>query len=449
VSEINIEEIRASIEKSGWHLGREIGSGGGAKIFLCLKSPLVDSLNYFMKQCGTVVKEVSPTSVCLKMLDSLYHSFLPGSSNVAAVKVPKILDEPSERERLKREIEALQAIKHPSLIRLYEADIREPSRWFIMEYHPKGSLQNQVDLYAGKPLETIKAVQGLAECLSLLHSHPSCYVHRDIKPKNIFVDFYGRLVLGDFGIVFPNEDDGDRLTIPGTSEIFSRDWVPDWVRFRQLEKNGPKMDVYMLAKVIYYMVSGGKNVFASQLGEADFDLTKQFPNSADIVRLYRFLNRCITTKESECEFNDGKEFLAALNDLVQEMVYRPPPQLIFSLFQPHSVTYIPIQRTEDMSLREIILTQVFLGKGLSHFRACVKVVSEVERNAVNLGFKLGPYPSNTERIAGASFGSGEWSHEMDLDLDKPVPNDQWCTLRVEARADLSGASLLGINIYGQ
>ncbi len=444
MAEININEIAGSLRESGWLLGREIGSGGGAKIFLCLKISLVDSMKYFMDESRAVMRSVDTENVCLNMFDNLYHSSLPGSLNVGAVKVPKALEEPSERGRLKREIEALESIKHPNLIRLYEVDKEELPRWFIMEYHPKDSLQNQVKLFAGKPLETIKAILGLAECLSLLHSHPTGYVHRDVKPKNIFVDFYGRLVLGDFGIVFPNEDDGDRLTIAGTSEVFSRDWVPDWVRFRKLDNYGPKIDVYMLAKVIYFMVTGGQNVPASQLSNSDFDLKKLFPESDGMGQLYGFLKRCITTQEDDCEFMDGKDLLIGLNDLVRDMGYKPYPQLIFNLFQPHSLSYIPIPVKEDgMGLEEIFETMVFLGKGLSHFRARAKVIRSLDAVRSKVSFKLGPYESEIYTIA-----AEEWSSDMVLVLEDPNPKGGWCHLSVKAHASLRGASLVAFSIYG-
>lgn len=446
--EVGFDEIAKSLEQSGWYVGREIGSGGGAKVFLCLAGSLVQSLDYFMNQCGAVVKQQESKRTCVQMFDSVYHSCLPGTHNVAAVKVPKTMTDHSESERLKREIAALQAIKHPNLIRLYDAEKREPPRWFVMEYHPNGSLQLQVDLYKGKPLQTITAVQGLAECLSLLHSHPSRYVHRDIKPKNIFVDSHGRLILGDFGIAFPNEDDGDRLTIRGTSEIFSRDWVPDWVRFRQLEEYGPKMDVHMLAKVIYFMVSGGRNVPASQLSDPYFDLTKQFPQCEDMAPLYRFLKRCITTQESACEPSDGRELLAALNDLLQEIGHKPRPQPIFNLLHTHTNNYIPIPMTGGMGLKEIASTQVFLGKGLSRFSARARVIRPVEQTKVSLRFTLGRKSSSAVGVAGADLGPEDWSHEMELAFQDPL-SEGWYKLGLEADATQVGASLVAINIYGQ
>src|SRR5207247_1648122 len=97
------------------------------------------------------------------------------------------------------------------------------------------------------------------------------------KPKNIFIAPNDQLVLGDFGIIFPNDGE-ERITKQGTLE-FSRDWIPDWVRFAEIDKYGPKIDVFMVARVLYYMLSGGQKVLASQLNEDPFNLVQLLPEA--------------------------------------------------------------------------------------------------------------------------------------------------------------------------
>ena len=53
---------------------------------------------------------------------------------------------------------------------------------------------------------------------ALASIHQKGLVHRDVKPGNIFVSDQDRLVLGDFGIVFPTEAE-DRLTKLSTTQM--------------------------------------------------------------------------------------------------------------------------------------------------------------------------------------------------------------------------------------
>jgi hypothetical protein len=77
----------------------------------------------------------------------------------------------------------------------------------------------------GDVLGSLLAFRSLLEAVAKLHEKG--YVHRDIKPDNIFVADDGHLVLGDFGLVIePGAADG-RLT-DTYENVGSRDWMPGW-----------------------------------------------------------------------------------------------------------------------------------------------------------------------------------------------------------------------------
>jgi serine/threonine protein kinase len=447
-------DLLESLRKSGWYAGRKIGKGGGAVVYLCFKISLIDSLKKFMTQSGTSILPQGQLKedFCISLFDSIYHGILLPSDAVGAVKVPKALTEQVEKERMKREIVALKAITHPSLIKLYTHEQADTPRWFAMEYHHRGALNDHVISYKGKALQTIQAITGVAESMALLHSHSSGYVHRDIKPKNIFVSASGALVLGDLGIVFPNEDDGDRLTLPGTSEIFSRDWVPDWVRFRELDRYGPKMDVFMLAKVIYYMVSGGRNVPASQLTDEFFDLRKQFPGAEDIDALYDLLKRCITTRESECEPKNGFEMLQSLNSLAESLGSKSGLQLIFNFFSPHSTSHLPIPMTGWKGRKEITSTVVFIRQGTRRIKARANIETRVERTDVELQFRLESHSHLSESTVAIPIiiaqGPDLWTNTMELISDVPL-KEGWYKLSIHGQANQSDASITAFPVYAE
>jgi serine/threonine protein kinase len=143
-----------------------------------------------------------------------------------------------------------------------------------MECHPGGAIHNRTKEYAGRALEALRRIRPLVEAVKALHA--SNLIHRDIKPNNIYVALDGRWVLGDLGIVF--DRDAERITIaPQQEEFLSRDWRPDWVAHRRPEDYSTAVDVFMLAKTLYYMVAGGTKVAASQIDEPEFLLQGKFP----------------------------------------------------------------------------------------------------------------------------------------------------------------------------
>ncbi len=98
----------------------------------------------------------------------------------------------------------------------------------------------------------MKAFRPLVEGVAKLHERG--FVHRDIKPQNIFIDANGNLVLGDFGIVF--FDDPAHTRLSATFEnVGSRDWMPGWAYSVRIEAVKPAFDVFSLGKVLWAMIS--------------------------------------------------------------------------------------------------------------------------------------------------------------------------------------------------
>ena len=261
------EPLKSRVIRRGWIPIEFINKGGGAKVYLCANTEVITSMQKLMHGQGAVSDSTTAMAEIGIVLKSLNDGLVRKKDALAALKVPLDPGNPTAFARLKREIEAMSATQHPSLIRLLGVDDKDPPEWFVMEWHPNGNLSNFISHYKGQIVKTIKAMLPMVEALAVVHEKG--FVHRDIKPSNIFVSDQGHLVLGDLGIAFPTTEEGERLTEPSTT-LVSRDWIPDWARFTDSSPQ-PKVDVFMLAKVIYFMVTGGQNVLATQLDDEFFD----------------------------------------------------------------------------------------------------------------------------------------------------------------------------------
>src|SRR3972149_4165240 len=146
----------------------------------------------------------------------------------------KILHQPKDardferaKERIEREIEAMTNLSHPNLLKILDAD--DDSKWFVSQYHFRGTLANNLNLFQGNISSALKAFRPLVEGVSLIHEKG--YIHRDIKPQNIFLVSSDNLILGDFGIVFFQDPQHTRIS-DTYENVGSRDWMPGWATGR-------------------------------------------------------------------------------------------------------------------------------------------------------------------------------------------------------------------------
>jgi len=313
-------DVNQMLESSNWIALRELGRGGGGVVYLTIDRRLAGTMHVAAEESvGNVGshtiggKDALLSSALESLVENLLRT-LHNSSALAAVKIPHAEMVIADRKRLVREVEAMKAFQHSSLIRLLDHDGDDPIGWFAVEYHQRGTLDSSenCDRYRGKPVDILQALLPLAKALSIIHG--SSFVHRDVKPKNIFVADDGHLVLGDFGVVLPGVD-ATRLT--KADPAHSRDWVPDWVQFGQERTYAPAVDVFALAKVAHYLLDG-ENVMASQMPHRLKVLQQKYAGVSGLVAMLSFLERCIVTDEHALSIVEGGALAREITRIVTE-----------------------------------------------------------------------------------------------------------------------------------
>ena len=199
------------------------------------------------------------------------------------------------QDRIKREIKAMAGIPHPNLLKILDTD-RE-TRWFVSKFYPKGSLDKHPNTYVGEFPKALKAFRPLVEGVSELHKRG--FVHRDIKPKNVFMEDDDHLVLGDFGLVFFTDDSYTRIS--KTWENVGRgDWMPGWALSLRIDEIEPSFDVFCLGKLLWSMVSGSPNLPLWHYDQQEFNLEIKFPNRHSIRLANYLFSKCIVEHEKDC-----------------------------------------------------------------------------------------------------------------------------------------------------
>ena len=101
-------------------------------------------------------------------------------------------------ERLRREAQALARLNHPHVVAVYEAGSHEDTTYVAMELVDGCTLAEWLE-EAHAFGEIVDVFAQVARGLSAAHG--AGLVHRDIKPRNVFVSASGTAKVGDFGLV--------------------------------------------------------------------------------------------------------------------------------------------------------------------------------------------------------------------------------------------------------
>jgi len=159
---------------------------------------------------------------------------------------------PDRRGRFQREIDALQKLDDPNILKIVDYGVDDRGApYLVTPYCENGTLEN---LPRASVIDTLRKFHGI--CKGVAHAHEKNVIHRDLKPKNIFLDAKYDPIVGDFGLCFLLDDEAvdERLTEP--MEVAGPRWfgAPE-ARDGRLEDVTPAGDVYSLGKLLHWMFS--------------------------------------------------------------------------------------------------------------------------------------------------------------------------------------------------
>src|SRR5690606_33477130 len=119
---------------------------------------------------------------------------------VVKILLPHVGGNASERFRL--EAEALAKLRHDHIVEVLDCDVTPDGHPFLVMEYLEGE---PLDVYlerAGGHLPRQQALEVMRQALGGLHAmHEAGFVHRDVKPANLFRCSDGKIKLLDFGII--------------------------------------------------------------------------------------------------------------------------------------------------------------------------------------------------------------------------------------------------------
>jgi serine/threonine protein kinase len=153
-------------------------------------------------------------------------------------------------DRFIQEARTLAKFSHPHIVRVNRFFEANGTGYMVMDYEAGEPLKAWLQRNPFPPEPALRAM--LAPLLDGLEKvHAAGFLHRDIKPDNIFIRQDGSPVLIDFGSA--------RQAVAGATQALTTIVSPGYAPFEQYTtsaEQGPWSDIYSLSGVLYFAVTG-------------------------------------------------------------------------------------------------------------------------------------------------------------------------------------------------
>ncbi|MBI3770021.1 MAG: serine/threonine protein kinase [Deltaproteobacteria bacterium] len=180
--------------------------------------------------CQFAVREVDSTVVPRSTADEAeFHRFL---------------------DRFLREARTLAKLRHPNIVRVLRYFEGLGTAYMVMEYE-RGKSLGQILRELTAPADSAWICGWLLPLLDGLAAvHAANFLHRDVKPDNIFVRTDGTPLLLDFGAARSVAGESSGLTT-----VYTAGYAPI-EQYSPDGKQGPWTDIYGMAAVLYRIITG-------------------------------------------------------------------------------------------------------------------------------------------------------------------------------------------------
>ena len=212
-----------------YRIERLLGAGGFGLTYLAIDTNL---------NLRVAIKEYLPSDIAIRNPD---HSVAPNSSPVAE-------DFMWGKRRFLDESRTIASFRHPNIVRVMRFFEANGSAYMVMEFVEGAALPDWIKERRPLPyLELGAMTRSLLDGLEIVHK--AGYTHRDIKPGNIYIRDDATPVLLDFGSA--------RMAASELTAVVSPGYAP-FEQYHTQGNQGPWSDLYALAGVLYWIVTGNR-----------------------------------------------------------------------------------------------------------------------------------------------------------------------------------------------
>lgn len=153
--------------------------------------------------------------------------------------------------RFEREAKAIAQLNHPNITQVYDFDVSEDGRYYLVMERLHGmDLAQFIASYRPLALaDTLEIIHGISSALG--YAHERQIIHRDVKPSNVFITTQKHIKLMDFGLAKLATDTA--LTNSGSAVGTPKYFAPEQANGQALDH---RSDIYSLGIVFYELLTG-------------------------------------------------------------------------------------------------------------------------------------------------------------------------------------------------
>ncbi|MCY3990909.1 MAG: serine/threonine-protein kinase [Caldilineaceae bacterium] len=249
-----------------------------------------------------------------------------------ALKLLRNPTTPQARARFRREIEAVQNIDHPSIIRIHDySEPDEDFQFYVMDFHPGARsldsiiLSQSTNPFHGNVSLCLNLLEKIVTAIGVCEKNSPQIIHRDINPQNILVLPDDSIRLIDFGIC--HFENGETITLTDENVGRRNYTAPEC----ESGASSPSIcsDFYSTAKTLWATINS-RNAFSRE--ESVFStnpdsMQSRFPNNPDTWHLEQIFIKTIRKNPSD-RFANTDEFLESLSEIRYKTSRGFPPRQI-------------------------------------------------------------------------------------------------------------------------
>ncbi len=212
-----------------YRIERVLGVGGFGLTYLATDANL---------NLKVAIKEYLPDDIAARGADNSITPRSPDTADTFDWGKRRFLDESR----------TVASFRHPNIVRVMRFFEANGTAYMVMEFVEGAALPDWMK--AHRPLaqaQVAALIEPLLDGLAVVHK--AGFLHRDIKPGNIYVRDDGSPVLLDFGSARQRTGDLTTIVSPGFAPF---------EQYHETGNQGPWSDIYALGGVLYWMITGRK-----------------------------------------------------------------------------------------------------------------------------------------------------------------------------------------------
>ncbi|HEY8252315.1 MAG TPA: serine/threonine-protein kinase [Burkholderiales bacterium] len=211
-----------------YRIDKVLGVGGFGLTYLAVDSNL---------NLKVALKEYLPADIALRGANQSIGPRSPDTAETFGWGKQRFLDESR----------TVATFRHPNIVRVMRFFEANGTAYMVMEFVEGSALGDWIK--TRRPLSEADILPIAVQVLDGLEVvHKAGFLHRDIKPGNIYIREDGTAVLLDFGSARQKASELTAVVSPG--------YAP-FEQYHSHGKQGPWSDIYAFAGVLYWMVTGG------------------------------------------------------------------------------------------------------------------------------------------------------------------------------------------------